>query len=363
MIVDDDAVSKALHGIETEVAPDLLSRVRQGGRRRLLRRRTYVAVSAVAVGTAAVPAGVALWPRSRAAVTTPASGHQPQTVSGLYAAPPAPGSQCNSGYTAHADATTYPQLLLMPTDQPLKYAFVRDSRSTCLEPHVALTAYQLSDHDDVTAGVVVEGPNAPTPTEDGRAGPGVDFMGDTAHDQVDGQRAVEYSIPQSGDNDVYWTEPDGGQWHASVAGMPEADAVQLLDQLTFDGEQGAATFGGGADHGWTIASKTSDLPRHNGWVTEQWTDAAGHQVNLDLTQEPSHVSVEAARMAGRAKLVTVRGNDGVLVASSQSASLTWQEASDVEATLSVVDGTATEVTQLTDNLAMTTPDDPRISPN
>jgi hypothetical protein len=359
MIVDEELLSDALHAVEVDVAPDLPSRARRGGQRRLLRRRSAAAAGVTAVAAVGVPVGLVVRSGGGHIGISPASGGGPanQLVSDLYASPPAAGAQCNGGFTAREKAAMYPQLLLLPADQPLKYAFVRQNRANCADPHVALTAYR-TDGASLTAGLVIEGPDAPTPTEGGMAGPDVSFSGDTGHVEVDGQDGTEFSLPGSSTT-VYWTEPDGGQWSASVRGLSAAGAVSLLNTVSYDGTLGTASLPSTA--GWTVAPIAHDVPKDTGWVVEQWNDSSGQEIDLSLYQTPTRTYQEAAKAAGRATFVTVRGHQGVLSQDIKGgAGLTWQEGPDVEAQLTAP---ANEIQQIAASLALTTPEDPRINTN
>jgi hypothetical protein len=370
VIIDETTTSEALHGIEVVNPPDLLTRVRRGGRQRLLRRRSYIAATGVAAGTAAVSAGFALWPGNDAEVTTPVAGQHSQALSDLYAAPPAPGSQCNGGESAKTDAaggslaTTYSHLLLLPVAQDIGYGFVRSSQDACSPPHVALTALQL-DGDTVTKGLLVEGPNAPTAVEAGRTGPDVSFGGDTGNQPVDGQPAVEFTIPQNGHTDAYWTEPDGGQWHAAVRDMSQEQAVALLNLLQVDGVSGTATLNNANQAGWTIEPAVEDEPQTHGWFTASWVDPHGHKVNLDVTQTRDRLDQIAAGAYSGRSYTQVRGHQAIYSALGGLGrgvpDLIWQEAPDVQVDLTVVHATESEVKQIAASLTLTDPSDPRIS--
>jgi hypothetical protein len=366
MTIDEHLVSDALHAVEVDVAPDLAARVRRGGQRRLLRRRSVAAAGVTAVAAAGVPTAIALGSGSGSRQVQqiyPASSGGPSagTVADLYATPPAAGAHCNSSYSARASATDYPQLLLMPVNQQVKYAFVRQEQATCLPAHVALTAYR-SDSSAVTSGLEIDGPNAPTAAEDGREGASVEFSGDTGHLPVDGRDATEFTITSKASSDIYWTEPDGGQWHASVTGLSQAAAVALLNQVSYDGANGTASLPRSSN--WTVAPAATDLPsKDTGWVTEQWTDPQGNEVDLDMTQTPDRTDQQAAQEGDTARFVTVGGHRAVLDLAQDFAQLTWQDRPDVQARLSVSGGTADEVEMLASNLSMTTPSDPRINSN
>jgi hypothetical protein len=237
----------------------------------------------------------------------------------------------------------------------------------CPPPHVALTALK-TDGDQIVEGLVIYGPNAPTPMEVGIAGPNVHFGGQAGELAVDGQPAREYTFSGSTHTDVYWSEPDGGQWRASLRGMTQQQAVDLLNQMTFDGKSGTAVPPQPTADQWTVEPAVTDTPTSAGEMTAHWTDAEGHQVGLVVTQGPDQVDQLAAGgpaeeyavvgYVGSMQLVTVRGHDGVIGA-GESSVLFWQEAPDVEAELSITHGGASEIEQVANSLMLTAPDDSR----
>ncbi|MGN6474275.1 MAG: hypothetical protein ACTHK4_11595 [Mycobacteriales bacterium] len=367
MTLEEKALSEALQSIDVDVAADLAARARAGGRRRLARRRSLTAVGAVAIGAAAAPITIAVRSAGPSGSATFKVGSSPSaTDPGLYATPPAPGSECNSGFGAKIAASSHPDLLLLPPgDQQIRYAFVRDLSLRCASPHVALTAVQ-EQGDSLGAGLLVEGPNAPTPAEDGRQGPNIDFFGDTGHQPIDGQTATEYTLPNAPRTDAYWTEPDGGQWHAVVRDMSQHDAIALLNQLAFDGHTGTATLPDAAGGGWTVTTPAEDRPAdETGWFTAQWVDQQGHLVDLTATQTPDRTMQDAIAGGGPESVVTLRGTRGVLSPSGGNGGgdygLVWQESKDVQVSLALTGGSAAEIEQIAESLVVTSPDDPRIS--
>jgi hypothetical protein len=365
MTFDEHALTDALHGIAVDVAPDLASRARTGGRRRLMRRRSLTAAGAVAVGAATVPVTVAVsdgWGEGRVEVTTSSN------ASSLYVPPPPAGSQCNAGFASKASAADHADLLLLPPGQQVRYAYVRDETSDCSYPHVALVAWQPagdSDHQSIGAGVVVEGPNAPTAVQAGAVGPAITFAGDTGHLPVRGQAATEFTIDDY--TNAYWTEPDGGQWHAKVREMSQHAAVALLNRLVLDSRTGTAALGGASADGW---GTVSDLPDRSSSdtaeVISQWSDPEGHLVDMTVTQRPDwSVYERAAEFIGPTQIVAVRGGPGLLAPSGGNGgnaySLTWQESNDVEVDLAIKGATTEEIQQVAESLQLASPDDPRIS--
>lgn len=363
MTLDEHEVSDALHAIDAEVSPDFASRVRLAGRRRLLRRRSYAAAGAVAVGVAAVPIAVSMSGESDDSRLDVGSSPGPVT---LYAAPPAAGSECNGGHGYKASPAAHRNLLFLPpAGEPLGYAYVRDQTFNCATSHVALTAFQLHG-DSIGAGLVVIGPNAPTPRQDGREGPHIDVFGDKGHEPIDGQPATEFSLDRIDHTDAYWTEPDGGQWHAIVRDMSQTEAVALLNRMTFDGTSGTATLPPADEDGWTVEEPAPDRTvDQTGWVIAQWTDRQGNVVDLTVTQTPDRTYQDAIDAGGEQAIITVRGHEAVLAPSGGNGGnaygLTWQEAKDVQVRLAVKGGTPEEIKQVAESLVLASPDDPRIS--
>src|SRR5581483_577783 len=111
MNLDERAITQALADIDGSVPVDLLARVRDGGRRRVRRRRGVVGAGVVAAGAIAVPVGLAATSGSGSSV---AQTEQQNVYPGLYAAPPAPGTDCGAASGAVAAAAAYPELLLLP---------------------------------------------------------------------------------------------------------------------------------------------------------------------------------------------------------------------------------------------------------
>ncbi|HVT63608.1 MAG TPA: hypothetical protein VHD81_00455 [Mycobacteriales bacterium] len=365
MTFDEHALSDALHSIEAEASPDLASLARAGGRRRLLRRRSATAAGAVAVGAIAAPVGLAVRSGLGADNGTIKVGASPTaTDPSLYAAPPAPGSDCNGGNGGKASPASYPDLLLLPSSaDSFRYAFVRDQTGNCAPPHIAFTAIQQHG-DSVGAGLVVEGPDAATPAEDGREGPGVGFLGDKGHAPIDGQPATEFSLSTINHTDAYWTEPDGGQWHAIVRDMTQADAVGLLNRLSLDPTAGTATLSGAAADGWTVMPPVRDQAAdQTGVVMSQWIDPQGHLVDLTVTQTPDRTMQDAVSYGGPESMTTVRQHPAVLVPHGGTSGdmLTWQEAKDVQVQLVVHNPSGDEIVQVADSLQLVSPDDPRFA--
>jgi hypothetical protein len=371
-MIDEHTLAEALQSLDGATAPDLLTKVRRGGRRRLLRHRSYAAAGVAAVAGAAAPITTAVLHQHGATALGLGRGHRAHGAGDLYAPPPPAGSQCNGGVSGnshpdgHAAASAYPQLLYLPPGQPVRYAFVRSQRGTCAPPHVALTAWQRAG-GEVVRGLVVEGPNAPSAMQAGYAGPDVGFSGQNGHQQIDRQAGREFTIRQAENTEAFWTEPDGGQWHATVKGVSQDRAVQLLDRLRLDPRSGTAALSGPVAHAWQVEPPAQDQPRASGWFTSEWTDAQGHRVDLDATQTPDRMNQLAAADAGTRTVITVRGHralyspvDGL---GGGVPVVTWQEAPDVQIDLTVVGGTEQEVVRVADSLGHIAANDPRINRN
>ncbi|HVV75325.1 MAG TPA: hypothetical protein VHC43_04750 [Mycobacteriales bacterium] len=366
MILDEKSLSDALQAIDADVSPDLAARARAGGRRRLVRRRSLTAVGAVAVGAVAAPITLAVRHHTGSGRAFQVSASPTASDPGLYAAPPAAGSECNAGNAKHVQPTVDPDLLLLPpAEQPVRYAFVRSQIGNCLSPHVALAAFQMQGAS-VGAGLVVYGPNAPTPAEDGRVGPHIEFGGDEVHAPIDGQPATEFALPSLNHTDIYWTEPDGGQWRASVRDMSASDADALVNSLRIDGGRGTATLPSDASEDWSVEPNVPDASADDtGLVMSQWVDSQGHVVDLTVTQSPNRTVDREVGISGPESFVTVRGRDALYSSSGGNGggaqSLTWQEAKDVTVDLAMTGGTTDEIKQVAESLSLASPDDPRLS--
>jgi hypothetical protein len=366
MTLDEQAVADALHDIEISVPSDLTQRARAGGRRRLIRRRAVIGAGVVAVGAVSAPIVQAF----RAGAGSRIEPTQQQHLyPGLYAAPPTSGTQCNAGGGA-APSTHSDLLLLPPVNQALiGSAYVRDGRWFC-NPHVALTALRLSG-SSVVEGLDLEGPNAPTAEEANRVGPDQTFAGVSGKLPIDGQPALEFTITPYDHTDAYWTEPDGGQWHATVRGVSQSDAVALLDRLSLDPLAGVATLPDAERGGWTVEPAAVDpSPSDTGVVFADWHDQAGHPVDLTVTQGPDRIDQLAAGgpggmyriegFIGPMQFIQVRGHLALLGMGTNK-TLFWQEAPDVEVQLIVSRASEAEILQVADSLSLASPNDPRLS--
>lgn len=360
MILDERAIASALNDIDDDIPPDLAGRVRAGGRRRLLRRRACFGAVVVVTGAVAIPVTLAL--RSGGGSTI-APAQQQRIYPGLYAAPPAAGSQCNSGGGGKAAPSAYPDLLLLPpATVKLTYAFVRTETSDCPSPHVALIAVQPQGGGRTFgAGLLVEGPNAPTAAEAGRAGPDQTFGGETGSEKIDGQPATELTVTQDDHTDAYWTEPDGGQWHAVVRDLPQAAAVAALNQLVLNGRTGTATLAGPAKNDWSVEPSEADPSATEiGVVYAEWTDTQGHVVDLTVSQTPSRIYAHAVKYGGPFQLLTYRGAQA-LITSGESPTMVWQPGPDTEVAITIKGAaTQSELLEAAD-LSLASPGDPRIS--
>jgi hypothetical protein len=357
MEVDERSVVDALLEIDGAVPAGLLDRVHSGGRRRILRRRVYAALGVVVVGAVAIPVVFAL--RGGDSALEPAQRVYP----GLFAPPPSPGSQCNEGTGAGLSSVAHPDLLLLPPVGQDATALVRPVRWNCADPHVALTALK-TDGAAVTAGLVVEGPNAPTPEEVGRSGSGADHL------SVHGQPATGFPFATTDVTDIYWTEPDGGQWRATVRGMAPVQAADLVNAVRLDATTGTATLPHAQVDGWRVdPTSDSDLPEDGGQMYVDWTDPQGHRVDLTVMHGPDRVDAFAAGAAvgayrvvgyrGSVELVSIRGHHAVL-GTGGTTLLFWQEAPDVEVTLTINHADEAEVRQVAESLVLADPGDQRI---
>lgn len=371
MHLDEQALVDALHGVDAQAPPDLVSRVRDGGRRRLVRRRTFVGAGAGLVAVAGGATAVALVPGSGHGIAPGTTGPSTQAVfTNLYAAPPAAGSQCNAGEGQKATPSDYPDLLLLPpADEQLTSVNVATQSLNCLPAHVALTALKLAG-GNVTQGVVVEGPNAPTAAEVDEAGPGVGHFTPPDDQPILGQPATEFQFGNTDHIDAYWTEPDGGQWRATVSGKSPGDAVSLLNQLTLDPKDGTATLADASTDGWVVEPSAADVTSPDaGVMAADWTDAQGHRVSITVTQGPDRVEQFAGGApagsyfpegyVGPVEFVTVSGHRAAY--GPGGGILFWQNSSGVEVELTVADGSEAEIEQLADSLTLASPDDPRLN--
>ena len=368
MRVDEQIVIDALHDIDARVPLELSNLARAGGRRRVMRRRAYVSAGVAVAVAVAVAIPLAMSIGSDEDALEPAK--QQHVYPGLFAPPPAPGTQCNAGGGDEVQPTDYPDLLLLPPAGQDARALVRQQIWNCLTPHVALTALK-TEGEVVTTGLVVAGPNAPTPEEVSRAGPGVQSAIPPDHLPIRGRSATEFVLPSQHATDVYWTEADGGQWHANAKGMDEAHAVELINTLILDSRAGTATLPGAAKDGWTIAPPDgTGAVSDGGLVYVDWRDQQGHAVDMTVMHGPDGVAEFAAGgpagpyaiegYRGPIEFVTVRGQRAAY-GPGRIPVLFWQEAPNVEITLSIERADEAELRQVAESLQLTSPNDPRVS--
>jgi hypothetical protein len=262
-------------------------------------------------------------------------------------------------------------LLLPPTGQPVIDAYLRDDATACASPHVALTALRL-DGQTVAAGLVVQGPNAPTAAEVGEAGLGVVHGTPPGNAPVLGQPATEFRFGGTNHIDAYWTMPDGGQWQATVSGMSQDAAVALLNQLNLDSKAGTASLPAPSTAGWTIEPAAADIAASDtGALYADWLDPQGHKVELTVRQGPDRIDQLAAGgpaesyspvgYVGPVQFTTVRGHSA-LIGTGDLPVLFWQEAQNVQVELAATGGTisSAELEQVANSLTLASPDDPRL---
>lgn len=336
----------------------------------MIRRRAVAAVGVVAAAAAAVPVALAVGASGGSSIEP---AQQQRIYPGLYAAPPAPGSQCNAGQGRRAATSDYPELLVLPpSTMPLTSFNIATQSLNCPPAHVALTALKL-DGNAVSQAVEVEGPNAPTTREVDESGPGVHHGTPSADQPILGQAATEFGFGDSDHVDAYWTEPDGGQWHAAVKGMSETAAVALLDRLKLDSKAGTATLPDAHADGWVVEPAAADATSPStGVMFASWTDPAGHHVTINVMQGPDRVDPFAAGgpagaygvegYIGPVALATVRGHPAV-VGTGSSPTLFWQESRDVQVVMTVVGGNQADAEQVAESLTLASPSDPRINTN
>lgn len=359
MILDETTVTEALHRATSDLTgdPDLVEHVRQGGRRRLHRRRILETAGVLVVAAAIVPAAIELAPNHNGKATVQI-GSSPTAAVALYAAPPPAGAQCNGGHADPASDAAYPQLLMLPTDQSVAYAFTNSQTSSCAPAHVALTMLATAGNV-VTRGVVIEGPNAATAAESGYGANGQNFTGETRHPQIYGQAASVLYIPAAKSATVFWTGADGSQWQASTRGLSPSAIATLLNRVQFDAQTGTASLPDAANDGWTVEPPAADATDGaSGIFYSQWT-SDGSEVDLTVTQAPDRTDQTAATMPG-SRLVEVQGHPAALSVSSQFATLTWQPRANTAVSLMVLHGTARQVEQIAATITATTASDPRM---
>ena len=360
MILDETTISEALQAATDELSldSDLATRVRRGGELRLRRHRVMAAAGVTAVVAAIVPAAIALAPspshRGQASIVLGAS---PSAGLSLYATPPPAGAQCNSGHAEPASDASYPQLLMLPAGQGVSYAFTNSQTSTCQPAHVALTLLRTSGAA-VTQGVEIDGPNAPSAAQAGYAGHGVSFSGRIVTNQVNGQPASVFYIPQARSANVFWTGADGAQWQARVRGFSVAGLLTLLNRVQLDPTDGTAMLPDAAADGWTAAPPATDeTAAATGIFYAQWN--VDGEVDLTVTQAPDRTD-ELAVALNDSSLIEVHGHPAVLTVSPQFVIVDWQVSPDVNAQLMMAHGTSTEAEQIAASVTPISTTDPRL---
>jgi hypothetical protein len=352
--LDEITLSAALHEATGDLATDadLTARVRSAGRRRLRRRRVGASIAVTAVVAAIVPAAIAIaaGTASRQAVTV---GGGPGSL------PPAQSCTDNvSGGGFAASPAAYPQLLMLPPDQPVVYAFTNTGGAPRCSyfPHVALTL--LREHDGaVTKGVEVDGPDAPSATQFGYGGNGSTFNGNTLHPRIDGQRATAFFNSNNSATNVFWSGRQGDQWHATVRGLDPTALDRLLSRLKVDPQAEYATLPGAAAGGWTVAPPAPDSSGSTAGVFYALWHEGRSRVALWVAPGPDRVDQFAA--AGAARFVTVQGQPAV-VSGHTFAMLRWQVAKNVTAFLTMTHSSQATIQQVANTIRSISPTDPRL---
>jgi len=361
----ETTVSDALHRTHlgaTDTA--LLLRVRAGGASRLRRRRRLVAAGGAAAVLVAVPGALAV---------TSAHHHPgPVILQPAGAAPAAvdwrqrwplltAGAACNRGFATRSTPRQHPRLLLLPPG-PVASAFVNATTSTCPTSHTALLAQRSTTAGGhVDGGLVVTGPDAPDPEQDGAVGAGLTYGGRTGHEPVQGRPALTESA--GGDTTIWWATADGAQWKARSAGQTWQQAQALVDRLTMDPQAGTAALAP-ADAAWTPLPPAADVPsgRPAGIAYAQWRDGSA-TVDLEVRdREESDVRVlhapsgTAGDVGGHPAVVQVDGTQVIVL---------WPVDDGVSAELTVQGATPTAdaptALRIARSLTLADPGDPRFT--
>jgi hypothetical protein len=211
VIIDEATICEALGDLTADVTvrPDLVTRAQQRGQTRLRRRRILVLGAVPVVVAATIVGAIAVIQEGPRTPTVESS------ASSLYAKPPTP-TECAPPGPSAASPADYPNLLMLPPDQPVSYAFTNNHGSGCPAAHVALTMLRLHG-GGISRSIDIEGPNAPSEVEAGYNQPDEEFSGPVLHPSVDGRGADVYYLPGNRSATIFWTDANGGQWQTSSA--------------------------------------------------------------------------------------------------------------------------------------------------
>jgi hypothetical protein len=354
-MLDEVTVSDLLHDATGELnVPDgLVDRVHQRGAHRLQRRRIVSAVAVAAAIGALTPAAIALAPTGSTRQSVGIDGENQSSGHGA-------STSCNAA-THLAAPSAYPQLLMLPTDQRVMSAYMETRAPGCLPSHVALTLLRQSGKL-VTAGVVLEGPDAPTAVEQGYGEPG-QYAETILHPRVDGETATAYY--DKGHATVFWAGPGGARWFLRARGI-NADALKsLLARLRLDARSGTATLPDASAAGWQVAPPAPDPAVDlSGWFISQWRPAgcpasrtASCETSLTVRPGPDRQDQNAAVLPD-ARMISLGGRPGVLA--FHGSYLVWQPTPGVTAILAVGAGQASQILELAASIQPIAPTDPRL---
>jgi hypothetical protein len=359
--LDEATLSESLHDATRDLAMpgDIGQVARRGGARRLRRRQIAAVLCTAAVVAALVPTAIALAPSG-----SPQAGtHVGHNSNGdLYAAPPTV-STCGAiggNGSGAASATTYPELLMLPRDTAVRYAFANKrgvgAGDGCPPPHVALTLTKASG-DKTVAGAVIYGPDAPSAVQAGEVAPHETFSGLTLHPSVDGVTGIAFYIAANKSTRAYWTDPDGGQWRTQIRGLTSRQVKSLLASLQFDAAAGTAKLPDATSQGWTVQPAAPDRSGRQPGIFYVLWHVDRTRVAMTVTHGPDRIE-QVAALAPGAQSTIIRGRPAVVY--RHGGNLRWQPAKDISIYLTAYGSSPSQIVQIANSLQSISPEDPRL---
>ena len=353
MSIDESTISDLLRRAteDVEPSPDLRFRVHTGGRRRLRRRGIGAVVGVVGVLAALVPSAIAV---------TSGVGHTRLNATGATSPPWPPAQSCDVQSGDRSTAVAYPQLLMLPPDQSVLYAFTNSGGAPIpcgYFPHVALTLLQLN-HGNSVRGVEVDGPDAPTVEQFGYAPGGADFNGRKLHLTVGSHSAIALYEPNHTSR-VFWSDGTGNQWQVTARGFTPTSLRSLVRDLRFNPTAGTATLPNAASDGWTVEPAPPEQRGSRAGVFYALWHNDGSKLALNVQPGPDRIDQDAVSggqlttVQGRPAVVRTLGNNGYEV-------LDWQVSQNVTVHLAATHSSPTTIMAIANSLRSITANDPRL---
>jgi hypothetical protein len=354
---DQLEISERLHQVTRDlvVPAEVAALARVGGDRRLRRRRLFLVAGTVAVVGAVIPAAIALAQIAGRSESTPASHGNGD----LYAAPPTISTCGAVGGRTAAPPSAYSNLLMLPKQLPVNYAFVNHrgagSGNGCPPPHVALTM-TAGPSSNPTRGVVVEGPDAPSTVQDGH-GDDSSYSGTILHPAVDGVTGTTYYFSPNAPATTFWTDRSGGQWRTQSRGLTARQLVRMLGALHVDSRTGSAYLPHAERSGWSVQpAAPARQGRELGIFYALW-HSGGDRIAMTIQHGPNRIT-QLAALARHPVRTTVHGRPAVVYFNGHI--IWWQQSKDVTVKLTDYHASGMAIVQIARGVATISSQDPRL---